>query len=117
MEGMMAAAGGCGRRPVRRSAGRRGAAILDRAWRRRLDANPQAPVSLRMPREGSRTLFDLRSPVLRISRGRSGRHSVARLWRERGDLRLTDFLAEPTADCERRKGPAIYDRCDARFEF
>ena len=72
-----------------------------------------------MPREGSQTLFDLRSPVLRIacSRcGRSGRYRVARLWRERGDLKLTDFLAELTADC-RRKGPAIYDRCDARFEF
>ena len=72
-----------------------------------------------MPREGSRTLSDLRSPALRIACarcGRSGRYSIARLWRERGDLKLTDFLAELTADC-RRKGPAIYDRCDARFEF
>jgi hypothetical protein len=73
-----------------------------------------------MPREGAQTLSDLRSPVLSIACdrcGRSGRYSVARLWRERGDLKLTDFLAELTADCERRKGPAIYDRCDARFEF
>ena len=72
-----------------------------------------------MPREGSQTLSDLRSPDLRIARarcGRSGRYGVARLWRERGALKLTDFLAELTADCS-RKGPAIYDRCDARFEF
>jgi hypothetical protein len=72
-----------------------------------------------MPREGSQTLSDLRSQVLRIACdrcGRSGRYNAARLWRERGDLKVTDFLAELTADC-RRKGPAIYDRCDARFEF
>jgi hypothetical protein len=62
---------------------------------------------------------DATRAVLRIACarwGRSGRYSVAR-WRERGDLKLTDFLAELTADCERRKGPAIYDWCDARFEF
>jgi len=73
-----------------------------------------------MPREGSQTLSDLRSQVLRIACdrcGRSGRYNVDRLWRERGDLKLTDFLAELTADCERRKGPAVYDRCEARFEF
>src|ERR1700722_12576650 len=70
-------------------------------------------------RPAPRTLSDLSSPVLRIACarcGRSGRYSVARLWREHGDLKLTDFLAELTADC-RRKGPAIYDRCDGRFEF
>jgi hypothetical protein len=79
----------------------------------------QAPASGHAARGLPRTLSDLRSLVLRIAcdrRGRSGRYSVARLWRERGDVKLTDFLAELTADC-RRKGPAIYDRLAARFEF
>ena len=47
-----------------------------------------------MPREGSQTLSDLRSQVLRIACdrcGRSGRYNAARLWRERGDLKLTDL--------------------------
>jgi hypothetical protein len=50
-----------------------------------------------MPREGSQTLSDLRSLVLRIACarcGRSGHYSVAGLWRERSDLKLTDFLAD-----------------------
>ena len=62
-------------------------------------------------------MFDSLDSELYCSPSRSGRYSVDRLWRERGDLKLTDFLAELTADCERRKGPAIYDRRDARFEF
>ena len=58
-----------------------------------------------MPREGSRTLSDLSSPVLRIACGRcgrSGRYSVARLWRERGDLKLTYFPRRTDVDLSKR---------------
>ena len=71
-----------------------------------------------VPREGSQTLSDLRSPVLRIacSRcGRSGRYDVARLWRERGDLKLTDFLSELTSACPNARSIGRHERCPARF--
>ncbi|MFZ2110164.1 MAG: hypothetical protein WAV18_33140 [Roseiarcus sp.] len=73
-----------------------------------------------MPRSGSQTLSDLAAPRLEVACekcGRKGPTSAAKLYAERGDLKLTDFLAELTAARNRRKGPAIYDRCDARFEF
>jgi hypothetical protein len=48
----------------------------------------------------------------------ASRLTFARLWRERGDLKLTDFLAELTADC-RRKGPrfTIDARHDSSFDI
>jgi hypothetical protein len=36
---------------------------------------------------------------------------------KRGDLKLTDFLAQATADCPRRKAGGFRDVCKARFEF
>ena len=73
-----------------------------------------------MPREGSRTLSDLRSPVLRIACdrcGRSGRYNAARLWRERGDLKLTDFLGgRPIARGERVPRSTIDATHDLSFD-
>ena len=50
------------------------------------------------------TLSDLAAPRLEVACekcGRKGSYSVAKLYAERGDLKLTDFLAELTADCRR----------------
>jgi hypothetical protein len=72
-----------------------------------------------MARDGSATLSDLAGGRLNVvcdRCGRRGSYSVARLMRERGDLRLTDFLSEVAADCPRRGSLGLYDRCGARFE-
>jgi hypothetical protein len=74
----------------------------------------------RMPRSGSATLSDLATPRLRVAcdlRGRDGSYVVARLYRPRGDMRLTDFLAEVTADRPRAGATRIRDRCAAKFVF
>ncbi len=73
-----------------------------------------------MPRDGSLLLSDLAADRLGVACercGRRGSYSVARLMRERGDVRLTDFLDELTAGCPRQKAFGLHDRCGARFEF
>ena len=45
------------------------------------------------------------------------RYSVQRLLAKRGDLKLTDFLADVTADCPKRKSGGFRDVCKARFGF
>ena len=47
--------------------------------------------------------------------GRSGRYDVDRLWRERGDLKLTDFLSELTSACPNARSIGWHERCPARF--
>jgi hypothetical protein len=54
---------------------------------------------------------------MRAACDRSGRYSVQRLLAKRGDLKLTDFLAEVAADCPKRKAGKFNDICKARFEF
>ena len=59
-----------------------------------------------MPRDGAITLSDLQRDGLAVQCAacdRSGRYSVQRLLAKRGDLKLTDFLAEVPADCPKRK--------------
>ena len=73
-----------------------------------------------MPSNGSQTLSNVHQarPVVACDRCvRQGDYSVARLKRERGDLRPVDFLAEVTADCPRRAAVSIHERCRARFVF
>jgi hypothetical protein len=71
-----------------------------------------------MSRQGSQTLSDVRQARLAVVCDRCGRHgdyAVARLKRERGDLRLVDFLAELSADCRRRSAVDLHQRCQAHF--
>jgi len=71
-----------------------------------------------MPRQGSQTLSDLRQARLHVTCDRCrrrGDYSVARLKRERGDLRLVDILAELTADCPHRAALDLHQRCQAHF--
>jgi len=66
-----------------------------------------------MPRDGSLTLADVRSPTLSIvcqPCGRRGRYDVARLIDEHGDAKLTDLL-QTLADCPKAKA-----RCKAVYE-
>jgi hypothetical protein len=66
------------------------------------------------------TVYDLSTPRLVVACekcDRRGFYSVERLWRERGDIKLTDFLAEVTTDCPRAIAAAFHDRCAARFIF
>ena len=74
-----------------------------------------------MPRNGAATVEDLQGAGLARLRvacpcGRVGSHglpSAATRWG--WDGRLTDILAELTADCPRGKGAAVHDRCRAVF--
>lgn len=71
-----------------------------------------------MPRAGSIVLSDLAATRLEIACAKCDRHgsySVARLWRERGDIRLTDFLDELTAGCPHVAAVSWHQRCGARF--
>ncbi len=71
-----------------------------------------------MPRQGSQTLSDVRRARLVVACDRCLRHgdySVAKLMRERGDLRLVDILAELTADCPHRAAVDLHQRCHAHF--
>ena len=71
-----------------------------------------------MPRSGSQTLSDLVALRLEVACekcGRKGSYSVAKLYAERGDLRLTDFLSEPTSDCPNARSIGWHERCAARF--
>jgi hypothetical protein len=61
-----------------------------------------------MPRNGSQTLADIKEARLRFECTkcpRKGSYSVRRLWETRGDIMLTHFLAEITADRPLRKDP------------
>jgi hypothetical protein len=72
-----------------------------------------------MPRGGAMILSDITGDVLRVACSkcpRSGRYSVRRLMRERGDARLTD-LAALAADCPKREKFSMPDQCGARFRF
>ena len=44
-----------------------------------------------------------------------GSYSVAKLYAERGDLRLTDFLSERTSACPNARSIGWHERCAARF--
>ena len=71
-----------------------------------------------MPRSGSQTLSDLAAPRLDVACekcGRKGFYSVAKLYAERGDLRLTDFLSELTSACPNARSIGWHERCAARF--
>jgi hypothetical protein len=73
-----------------------------------------------MPRDGSLTPVDLigKLAILRVERekcGRSGRYRVDRLVQQLGhDAKLTDWLANITADCPRKLKPGYSDPCGAR---
>ena len=71
-----------------------------------------------MPRDGSLTLADVRSPTLLIvcePCGLSGRYSVAKLIEEHGDAKLTDLLVTLT-DCHRARSASVHHRCRAVYE-
>ena len=77
-----------------------------------------------MPRNGALILSEVGVPVLTVvcePCGRRDRYDVERLTRQYGwDAKLTDLLAELTADCPKRgsspKGSvSVYDRCKAVF--
>jgi hypothetical protein len=70
-----------------------------------------------MPRDGSLTLSDVRSPTLAIvcpACERLGRYNVERLMAEHGDAKLIDLLAT-LADCEKAHSLSIHGRCKARY--
>jgi len=107
---------------------RRGVAVFAVTWligRTRRLAALVKPFTLRqigrrrpMPRQGSQTLSDVRQARLVVACDRCerrGDYSVARLYAQRGDLRLVDLLAELTADCPRRAALDLHQRCNARF--
>jgi hypothetical protein len=72
-----------------------------------------------MPRDGARSLSDVREPTLTIACkrcGRYGRYSVARLMAAHAaDAKLTNLLVT-LANCEKARSFSTYDRCKARFE-
>jgi hypothetical protein len=75
------------------------------------------PEAKAMPRDGAIVLSDLKDDGLAVrcaACGRSGRYSVKRL--QRGDLKLTYFLAQVTADCPKRRAGGFHDTCKARFK-
>ena len=63
-----------------------------------------------MPRNGSITLADVRSPTLAIvcePCGRHGRYNVAKLIERHGDAKLTDLLVT-LADCQRARSGNVH---------
>jgi hypothetical protein len=71
-----------------------------------------------MPRGGSITLSDVRSPTLSIvcaPCGRHGRYNVAKLMERYGDAKLTDLLPILT-ECPKANSANVHDRCKAVFE-
>jgi hypothetical protein len=71
-----------------------------------------------MPRGGSITLSDVRSPTLSIvcaPCGRHGRYNVAKLMERYGDAKLTDLLPILT-ECTKASSASVHDRCKAVFE-
>jgi hypothetical protein len=72
-----------------------------------------------MPRDGAIVLSDLQRDGLAVrcdACSRSGRYSVQRRLVQRGDLKLTVFLAEIAKDCPKRLKSGFDDVCKARFE-
>ena len=73
-----------------------------------------------MPQSGSQTLSDLAAPRLKVACekcGRKGSYSVAKLYAERGDLRLTDFLSELTSACPNARSIGWHERCAGRGRY
>jgi hypothetical protein len=71
-----------------------------------------------MPRDGTLTLSDVRSPTLSIvcaPCGRRGRYRVAWLIDQHGDAKLTDLLHILT-ECPKASSANIHDRCKAVYE-
>jgi hypothetical protein len=71
-----------------------------------------------MPRDGARTLSDLRETALTVicmRCGRQGRYAVAKLVEQHGDAKLPDLL-EALADCPKVRSASTHDRCAVRFE-
>jgi ribosomal protein L37E len=72
-----------------------------------------------MPRDGSLTLSDIRTPTLEIACKRCGRYrrfNVKQLIAAHGgDAKLTDLLAA-LVNCRKARSFAVHDRCPARFE-
>jgi hypothetical protein len=69
-----------------------------------------------MPRDGSMTLSDVRSPTLSIvcdPCGRRGRYSVAWLMDQHGDAKLTDLLF---TECPKASSANVHDRCKAVYQ-
>jgi hypothetical protein len=59
------------------------------------------------------TLSDIPGPRLGVACdkcGRKGSYSVAKLYAERGDLRLTDFLSELTSACPNARSIGWHER-------
>ena len=70
-----------------------------------------------MPRDGARTLTDIRSPTLSIicePCNRRGRYSVAKLMVQHADATLPDLFVT-LADCLEGRSANIYDRCRAVY--
>jgi hypothetical protein len=68
---------------------------------------------MKVPRDGSLTLADIRPPSLSIvcePCGRHGRYNVAKLIAEHGDTKLTHLLVT-LANCQKARSASIHDRC------
>jgi hypothetical protein len=71
-----------------------------------------------MPRDGARTLSDLREPTLTVICvlcGRRGRYAIAHLIERHGDAKLPGLL-EALTNCPKVRSASIHDRCAVRFE-
>ena len=63
-------------------------------------------------------VFDLAAPRIEVACekcGLKGSYSVAKLYAERGDLKLTDFLPELTSACPNARSIGWHERCAAGF--
>jgi hypothetical protein len=71
-----------------------------------------------MPRDGARTLSDIREPTLTVvcaPCGRRGRYDVARLLAQHGDAKFPDLLVT-LANCPKARSASIHERCKAVYE-
>jgi hypothetical protein len=71
-----------------------------------------------MPRDGARTLSDLREPTVTIvcePCARRGLYAVGRLIEEHGDARLTELLVT-LAHCPKARSARMCDRCEAMYD-
>ena len=70
-----------------------------------------------MPRDGARTLSDLREPTLTVICvlcGQHGRYAVTHRIERPGDAKLPDLLYV-LADCPKARSLSIHDRCKVRY--